>query len=111
MKGTPFVNGYFGEIVKEALARAGVEEPMREFHDWRHTGITNAAAAGMSPMAIMRMAGHSNFATTQRYIDLAGVLFGDEVARLGDWYGRVGTKNGYQVGGAEEESPATEQVR
>jgi hypothetical protein len=33
----------------------------------------------MSPMAVMRMAGHSSFATTQRYIDLAGVLFADEV--------------------------------
>jgi hypothetical protein len=59
---------------------------MREFHDWRHTGITNAAAAGMSPLAIMRMAGHSDFKTTQRYIDLAGAVFADEVQRLSDWH-------------------------
>jgi hypothetical protein len=70
---------------------------MREFHDWRHTGITNAAAAGMSPLAIMRMAGHSDFKTTQKYIDLAGVVFGDEVRLLGDWYAGTGTKNRYEV--------------
>jgi hypothetical protein len=56
----------------------------------------------MSPMAIMRMAGHSDFKTTERYIDLAGVLFGDEVRLLGDWYAGTGTKNRYQVGGGAE---------
>jgi integrase len=95
LRGSAIASGYFGEIMKPVLLRAGVERTMREYHDWRHTGITNAAAAGMSPLAIMRMAGHSNFSTTQRYIDLAGVIFGDEVRLLGDWY--TGTKNGYQI--------------
>jgi integrase len=97
LKGSPLYPARYGELIKAALKRAGVERDMREFHDWRHTGITNAAAAGMPPVAIMRMAGHTNFATTQRYLDLADVLFGDEVARLGEWYGRAGTKSGYQV--------------
>lgn len=48
-------------------------------------------------MSIMRMAGHSDFKTTERYIDLAGVLFGDEVRLLGDWYAATGTNNRYQV--------------
>jgi integrase len=96
LKGTPIPSGYFSAIMKTALAVAGVNRPMREFHDWRHTGITNAAAAGMQPLAIMRMAGHSNFKTTQRYIDLAGVVFGDEVRRLSDWYG-AGTKKRYEI--------------
>jgi hypothetical protein len=39
----------------------------------------------MSPLVIQRTAGHSNFATTQRYIDLAGVVFSDEIALLSDW--------------------------
>jgi integrase len=85
-KGTPVPSGYFGPLVKRALARAEVARPMREFHDWRHTGITNAAASGMEPMAIMQMAGHADFKTTERYIDLAGVVFGDEVAKLGARY-------------------------
>jgi integrase len=74
-KGTPVAGGYYGAIMKTVLARAGVDRPMREYHDWRHTGITNAAAAGMSPMAIMQMAGHADFKTTERYIDLAKVVF------------------------------------
>lgn len=104
LKGTPVPSGYFGAIMKAALARAGVDRPMREFHDWRHTGITNAAAAGMSPLAIMRMAGHSDFKTTTRYIDLAGVVFGDEVRLLSDWYGGAGTKKRYEVGVEQAES-------
>jgi integrase len=63
-RGTPISNGYFGETMKAVLARAAITRPMREYHDWRHTGITNAAGAGMNPLAIMRMAGHADFKTT-----------------------------------------------
>ena len=52
--------------------------PMRPFHDGRHTSITNAAAAGVTPAALMARAGHSDFATTQGYIDLAGETFREE---------------------------------
>ena len=90
--------------MKKALGLAGVGRPMREFHDWRHTGITNAAGAGMSPLAIMRMAGHSDFKTTQKYIDLAGVVFSDEISRLSDWYGASGTKNRYELHSGELEA-------
>jgi hypothetical protein len=53
---------------------------VRPFHDGRHTSITNAAAAGVSPAALMARAGHSDFATTQLYIDLAGETFREERA-------------------------------
>jgi hypothetical protein len=33
---------------------------MRPFHDGRHTSITNAAAAGTPPAALMARAGHSD---------------------------------------------------
>jgi hypothetical protein len=63
------------------------------------TGDTRASPTlrrqGMPPVAIMRMARHTNFATTQKYLDLADVLFGDEVSR--EWYGQVGTNSGYKV--------------
>ena len=78
---------------------------MREYHDWRHTGITNAAAAGMSPLSIMRMAGHSDFKTTQRYIDLAGVVFGDEVRRLSDWYGIIRYEKAVRSWGRRSANP------
>jgi site-specific recombinase XerD len=96
-KGTHIPSGYFAKIMKLALGRAGIERPMREYHDWRHTGITNAAAAGMEPMQIMQMAGHADFKTTQRYIDLARVVFSGEVAKLSTWYGSTGTERRYQV--------------
>ncbi len=104
LKGSPISGGYFGSRVKLALDRAGIEKHVREYHDLRHTGITNAAAAGMSPLVIQRTAGHSNFATTQRYIDLAGVVFSDEIALLSDWYAGSGTKSGYENGSGEAES-------
>ena len=49
-------------------------------------------------------AGHSDFKTRQRYIDLAGAVFGDEVQRLSDWYGSSGTKDRHQV---ESDDPQT----
>jgi integrase len=61
-----------------ALKRAKVDDYVRPFHDGRHTSITNSAAAGISPAALMARAGHSDFATTQLYIDLAGETFREE---------------------------------
>jgi hypothetical protein len=55
---------------------------MRPFHHGRHTSITNSAAAGLSPAALMSRAGHSNFKTTQGYIDLAGEMFRAEAGLL-----------------------------
>ena len=72
----------YAETLKLALARAKVERPMRPFHDGRHTSITNAAAAGTSPAALMARTGHSDFKTTQGYIDLAGETFRDEAELL-----------------------------
>jgi hypothetical protein len=55
---------------------------LRPFHDGRHTSMTNAAAAGTSPAALMARAGHSDFKTTQGYIDLAGETFREEAVLL-----------------------------
>lgn len=57
---------------------------MRPFHDGRHTAITNAAVAGNAPAAIQARAGHSDFSTTQLYIDLAGVSFREEAQAAED---------------------------
>ena len=50
--------------------------------DVRHSSITNAAAAGTPPAALMSRAGHTDFKTTQLYIDLAGETFREEADRL-----------------------------
>jgi integrase len=55
---------------------------VRPFHDLRHSSITNAAAAGTPPAALMARAGHSDFKTTQGYIDLASEMFREEADRL-----------------------------
>jgi integrase len=78
LTGRPLDPKRYAETLKLALARAKVDRPMRPFHDGRHTSITNAAAAGVTPAALMARAGHSDFATTQGYIDLAGETFREE---------------------------------
>ena len=72
----------YAETLKLALERAKVDRAMRPFHDGRHSSITNAAAAGTSPAALMARAGHADFATTQAYIDLAGETFRAEAELL-----------------------------
>jgi Phage integrase family len=41
----------------------------------RHTALTNLAATGASPIAVMATAGHRSMSTTNRYLHLAGVVF------------------------------------
>jgi Phage integrase family len=72
----------FQEALTAALEAAGVDKRPRPFHDLRHTAITNDAAAGSSPAAVMAKAGHRSMATTKRYLHLAGVVFRDEADAL-----------------------------
>jgi integrase len=81
--GGPLDHKRYAVTLRAALKRARVDRTMRPFHDGRHTSITNAAAAGVSPAALMARAGHSDFKTTQGYIDLAGETFREE-AELAD---------------------------
>jgi len=97
-KGTPLDHKRYATTLRLALARAGVDRPMRPFHDGRHTSITNSAAAGISPAALMARAGHADFATTQLYIDLSGERFRAEANLLEErLWGESGTKTRYQV--------------
>jgi integrase len=80
--GGPLDPGKYAETYRTALKKAGITDYVRPFHDGRHTSITNAAAAGTPPAALMARAGHSDFATTQLYIDLAGETFREEAERL-----------------------------
>jgi|GEM_PF-1870559 len=43
------------------------EIPHITIHDLRRTGITRALLGGMAPIAVQRLAGHANIATTMRY--------------------------------------------
>jgi integrase len=65
-----------------ALASAKVEGHIRAFHDARHTAITNDAASGANPIAVMAKAGHRSMSTTKTYLHLAGVVFLEAAAAL-----------------------------
>jgi integrase len=86
-RGTVYRAEVFAEQFVAALKAAGVTDHMRPFHDLRHTSITNDAASGSSPIAVMTKAGHSDMRTTKRYLHLAGVVFRDEADRLEQRYG------------------------
>lgn len=81
-RGTVYRASTFTAALGAALTASGITEKVRPFHDLRHTAITNDAAAGASPIAVMAKAGHSNMRTTQTYLHLAGVVFRDEAERL-----------------------------
>ena len=81
-KGSPLDPVLYADMLKIALKLAKIERPMRPFHDGRHTAITNDAKSGNAPLSIQTRAGHASFSTTQRYIDLAGVVFREEADRL-----------------------------
>lgn len=82
LTGRPLDVKRYASTLRLALGRAKINDYVRPFHDGRHTSLTNAAAAGIEPTKLMALAGHSDFATTQGYIDLAGEVFRDEAARL-----------------------------
>jgi integrase len=107
-RGTPMDPHRYGETFRKALAKAMIEGYVRPFHDGRHSSITNAAAAGTSPAALMARAGHSDFKTTQGYIDLAGERFRDEAELLERrLWGEPGTNSRYN---GELLSPVEETV-
>lgn len=81
-RGTSYRAGTFDAALGAALAETGIEGRVRAFHDLRHTSITNDAAAGANPVALMTKAGHADMRTTRTYLHLAGVVFPEEAERL-----------------------------
>lgn len=51
----------FGQAAKKSRGMSGLST------DFRHTAITNNAAAGLSAIAVMTKAGHADMRTTKRY--------------------------------------------
>jgi integrase len=81
-RGTIYRAETFDPLFRVALAEAGIDDHVRAFHDLRHASLTNGAAAGESPIALMTRAEHTNMSTTKRYLHLAGTVFRDEAERL-----------------------------
>lgn len=74
-RGSPLERMAYHDAFQKALAVAGITGRVRSFHDMRHTALTNLAATGASPIAVMATAGHRSMATTNQYLHLAGVVF------------------------------------
>jgi integrase/recombinase XerC len=74
----------FAEALAAAFKAAGIERPegFRRCHDLRVTCGTNDVQAGMDNARLQAKLGHSDFRTTQRYVNLAGVVFADEAEAL-----------------------------
>ncbi len=81
-RGSKLEAKWYHDAFQAALASAGVEGQIRSFHDMRHTALTNLAATGASPVAIMATAGHRSMQTTKGYLHLAGVVFRDDADAL-----------------------------
>jgi integrase len=81
-RGSKLDSMWYAREFPKALEAAGITDHVRPFHDARHGALTHLAAAGVSPIAIMGIAGHRSMQTTKQYVHLAGVVFRDEAAAL-----------------------------
>jgi len=65
------VSGY----MRKAIREAGIERPIRPWHDLRHTALTHDAAAGNPAVYVQARAGHAQATMTERYVHAAQVAF------------------------------------
>jgi integrase len=82
--GAPFDVARYAKTLRLALAKVGITDHVRPFHDLRHTAITNDAAAGVIDVALMTKHGHTDMKTTKGYINLAGETFRDEARKAAE---------------------------
>lgn len=80
-KGSRLDGEWFRLEFAKAREAAGVEGRIR-IHDLRHAALTNLAATGASPIAVMATAGHRSMQTTKQYLHLAGTTFAADAAAL-----------------------------
>jgi integrase len=83
-RGSKIDHEWYADEFRKALKAAGITDYVRPFHDARHGSLTNGAAGGEAPIALMARAGHRSMATTNQYLHLAGVVFRDEAQALED---------------------------
>lgn len=81
-RGTRYLEKLFADQFRAALLKAEITDYVRPFHDLRHTALTNEAASGSSPIALMTKAGHADMKITRIYLHLAGTVFRDEAYAL-----------------------------
>ena len=98
-RGSKIGHQWYARKFRTALKRAGITDYIRPFHDARHASLTNGAAGGETPIALMARAGHRSMDTTKLYLHLAGVVFRDEANALEERLLGLGVgRNFYQPG-------------
>ena len=73
--GTPLDPSKVSGYMRKAIAKAGIERPIRPWHDLRHTALTHDAAAGNPAVYVQARAGHAQATMTERYVHAAQVAF------------------------------------
>ena len=70
--------------MRKAITKAGIERPIRPWHDLRHTALTHDAAAGNPAVYVQARAGHAQATMTERYVHAAQVAFPGAAERAED---------------------------
>jgi integrase len=73
--GTPLDPSKASGYMRKAIKAAGIERPLRPWHDLRHTALTHDAAAGNPAVYVQARAGHAQATMTERYVHAAQVAF------------------------------------
>jgi integrase len=73
--GTPLDPSKVSGYMRKAIKAAGIERPLRPWHDLRHTALTHDAAAGNPAVYVQARAGHAQATMTERYVHAALVAF------------------------------------
>ena len=73
--GTPLDPSKVSGLMPKAITKAGIERPVRPWHDLRHTAQTHDAAAGNPAVYVQARAGHAQATMTERYGHAAQVAF------------------------------------
>ena len=78
LTGGPLDHKAYADTLRAALAAAGIASHIRPFHRLAAHCDRKRGGGWCGPAALYARAGHADLATTQQYIDLAGVAFRDE---------------------------------
>ena len=82
--GTPLDASKVSGYMRKAITKAGIERPIRPWHDLRHTALTHDAGAGNPAVYVQARAGHAQATMTERYVHAAQVAFPGAAERAED---------------------------
>ncbi|MFV0389194.1 MAG: tyrosine-type recombinase/integrase [Pyrinomonadaceae bacterium] len=90
------IENNFKRAWKSALKEAGLDNSDLRFHDLRHTAITRMVRAGVSIAEAMKVSGHTEMKTFQRYVNLTNESV-SHVAELLEEFNRQTLNNEFGV--------------